>query len=141
MVQLMKGKEKTADLFDKTNPERPRRLFRTQPVRDLCVHCLPATRWALASHRSRGQALEDFLTRGIAAGEVGEIPRGLPRGLSHRTGVSRRFWRGSWGAGAERGETSTHLPSFTEQKGRENPIMNQPALTSQSHQGSSRRLQ
>jgi len=54
--------------------------------RDLCVCRLPAPRRALVSHKSRGQAVEDFLTREIAAGEVGEITQRSPKGAESSHG-------------------------------------------------------
>lgn len=100
-------------------------------VRDLCVRCLPAPRRVMVSHKSRGQALKDFLTREIAAGEVGEIPQGSPKGAESSHGCLRDFG----GVARERGrrgeKTPNTSPASHSRKEEKTPGVNHPAPTSQ----------
>lgn len=109
-------------------------------VHDLCVRCLPAPRRVMVSHKSRGQALKDFLTREIAAGEAGEIPQGYPKWAESSHGCLRDFG----GVARERGrrgeKTPNTSPASHGRKEEKTPGVNHPAPTSQSHQSISRRL-
>lgn len=71
-------------------------------------------------------SLRELSQREIAAGEVEEIPQGSPKGAESLHGCLTKISEGSWGAGAVRGENSKHLPSFTCQKVRENPVYESP---------------
>lgn len=46
------------------------------------------------SHKSQGQAVEDFLTRETAAGEAGEIPQGSPKGAESSHGCLTEILEG-----------------------------------------------
>lgn len=71
-------------------------------------------------------SLRELSHREIAAGEVEEIPQGSPKKAESLHGCLIEISEGSWGARAVRGENPKHLPSFTRQKVRENPIYESP---------------